>query len=269
MAETHPLNSIEVENFNSWLKTEQDYRVATEFAEHGWEEDQIFSKSESETLCAICRTFPRKAFVLKCGHYFCQCCLYQWFFVDEISFNSEGFITRPCPYCRRPFTRKDITCKSMSDFEHSVLIQCINDDCPLQLPPVAMRIHEGIGCTKRMIRCPSNKCGISIRAEDALNHYSNCAKREIYCDSCEMLCPVSNMEHDCIRNLKQQLHQYQKRCCVEFPLMFTQPPLIKRATVLSDHDFVTDLNDRCLSLEERNLRRFARLGRNRGISLFS
>ena len=106
-------------------------------------------------LCAICRTFPRRAFILPCGHYFCQRCLKEWFFqVENRKFTSAGLLTRPCPYCRQPFSRPDINIKSLDDSPAPCSSNASTATATSELPPVAMRFHELIYCEKRMIDCP-------------------------------------------------------------------------------------------------------------------
>ena len=164
-----PLTEIETANFKNWLVSAPDYRHNREFQSQGWEEEQVVWKKESEMLCAICRTFPRRAFILPCGHYFCQRCLKEWFFqVENRKFTSTGLLTRPCPYCRQPFSRPDINIKSLDDFTGTVLLKCVNTDCDIELPPVAMRFHELIYCEKRMINCPSRYCDERCKLEEAL-----------------------------------------------------------------------------------------------------
>ena len=259
MAQFPPLTEEELVNFKEWLITAPDYRQTGEFAIQGWEEEQVVWKSEKEMLCSICKTFPRKAFILPCGHYFCQSCLTEWFFTSdgERSFNNAGLIVQPCPYCRQGFSRTGIQVKSQDDFNDTVLLKCINTDCPVQLPPVAMRIHELLYCEKRIIYCPSIYCEHHIKLDDALQHFTNCPARLVFCDKCELCYFITRTDHDCIKALKKKLAYFKRKCGVENHLRFTHPPLDMPLIIVSDKNYLGEIHRRSMEIENGHAGRFS------------
>ena len=185
MSNFPPFTNLELSNLKEWVDTAPDHRHRKQLFNQGWEEEQIVSMKQSEMLCSICKTFPRSAFILPCGHYFCQRCLTNWFFISENpTYNESGLIVRPCPNCRTPFGSSDIHVKSTADFNDSVLLKCINEGCNVNLAPQSMLLHEVLFCEQRVIDCPSPECDVVLKKEDTIPHFTRCPVRTTMCQTC-------------------------------------------------------------------------------------
>ena len=244
MSNSPPFTELELSNLKEWVDAAPDHRQRKEFFTQGWEEEQILSMKPSEMLCTICKTFPRCAFILPCGHYFCQRCLTNWFFIAENrTFNNAGLLVRPCPNCRSPFGSGDIHLKPVSDFNDTVILKCANEGCDVNLSPLAMQLHEVLFCENRVIDCPSPDCEILLKKEDTIRHFTRCPVRNTMCQTCGLCYRVTMKDHKCIETMNKSGE--------ESDLSFTQPPLNKHQILLNP-DYLSLIRKHSWELEHQH-----------------
>lgn len=129
----------------------------------------------SEFTCPLCSGVYKDPVLDQCGHVFCKKCLMK--VVD---------ITGTCPLTSMAVSKDKIF---VMDFIlrqiEKQFMYCKNkrEGCTWENQCSQLQNHLDNECTKQLVTCTNNKCGIQSHREDFEDHLSNCSFKQIECPS--------------------------------------------------------------------------------------